>query len=84
MSDETAVPPAYREPTDHYGRRLYGNFAHQDIYPFRWLPWLLALTLLCWLDFVPSLVKIAAILAFAGKLLHTLIILIPRDTPPSD
>ncbi len=82
MSEGRAAPTPYREPTDHYGRTLYGNHVHQDFYPFRWLPWFLALTVLVWLDFVPSIVKIVAILAFAAKLIHTLVILIPRDTVP--
>ena len=77
-----AAPTPYREPTDHYGRTLYGNHVNQDFYPFRWLPWFTALTMLVWPDFVPSIVKIIAILAFAGKLLHTLATLIPRDTVP--
>jgi hypothetical protein len=65
---------------DSYGRKLYGRSVHQDDFLFRWIPAPILIYALHF--FVPTIVIIIAVLAYAAMLCSTIALMKPRDYAP--
>jgi hypothetical protein len=69
----TGIEPAI----DLHGRKLYGDFVHQDFFPFRWIAGAIAISLLYFV--VPTWVTIITVVTFSALLIHNLAVMKPRD-----